>query len=874
MALIPLNTFKTKTAVLSTLKYNQAKCARDTALIVDSIAYDLLFGGSSQTEFAAVQYWSQGSSKIDGEVFQTISALQHAKEVALKLILNIDIDASVGNQISQDTTYPESDLESQLLIENEFNFIIDIIENGTAGVTDKIISNSARIDSNSSMAKAVTILQANKTFMQHEIVAYVNNRFGKGYVYDKAKCLRDTGLIVDSIAFDLMFNGSTQSLFAGLQYWSQGSTKINGEINQTSAAVDFAKSLMKKIVVNEVITNTSGNKLSQIINTAIPGNLTSKNKVDTLMSKISNIIVNGTDGVTDDIQPNGLATNDTGLLNAYTLLQTNKKYIQAEVIAWINYKVASNTPPFSYSFTYDSDKCYRDIGYIVDSISFDLKYGGNRQTIQAGVYYYGFSTDVSLIETEKAEALSAYKYLNTVVNNVILGQPITAIYQRDVLQDISLTPGSSYEADVATGNIELIRNIIKYGPNGAYASPWSNSVNYVPDDAVVYDGRVYVSNTININKNPTTNPSDWNMDELGFTTELNPISLKQTNDYNLLNSAKILLANKEFIQSEIVAYIDAITHYTVISSSEMRAGHTYTIVTTGNSAFHDAGAPSGFVPGDTFVATGSVGGTGTVSVGFTYPNSTLYTADNLCFRDIGYIVDCINFDLTYPGNRQAAQAGVYYYNNTADTSVVPTEKTDTINAYNYMGIVMSAIVTNTFLTQSAISSYKNKSKYLKAPYQKDLKQDMSYYVPTTGNPRKCDEIAWNIYNIDRSHPYGLVDTLVNIINNGPSLAGDRVPIASTPIDDEAYQTAFDLIMLNKEYIVSEVIGYMNDLKSPNTTKIYTAPPGVTSIVLMAQVANVTDHDISLTFAHYRNIPVFPDPATLNGYQAGDTGIFL
>jgi hypothetical protein len=63
---------------------------------------------------------------------------------------------------------------------------------------------------------------------------------------------------------------------------------------------------------------------------------------------------------------------------------------------------------------------------------------------------------------------------------------------------------------------------------------------------------------------------------------------------------------------------------------------------------------------------------------------------------------------------------------------------------------------------------------------------------------------------------------------------------------------------------------MNDLKSPNTTKIYTAPPGVTSIVLMAQVANVTDHDISLTFAHYRNIPVFPDPATLNGYQAGDT----
>ena len=243
---------------------------------------------------------------------------------------------------------------------------------------------------------------------------------------------------------------------------------------------------------------------------------------------------------------------------------------------------------------------------------------------------------------------------------------------------------------------------------------------------------------------------------------------------------------------------------------------------------------------------------------------------NYCFRDIGYIVDCISFDLTYPGNRQAIQAGVYYYNNVADVSVVPTEKTDTINAYNYLGIIMSAIVTNTFITQSAISVYKNKSKYLKAPYQNEMRQDMSYFIPTTGSPRKCDEIAWKIYNIDRTHAYGLVDTLVNIINNGPSLAGPRVPIALSEVADSAYRTAFDLIMLNKDYIVAEVMGYMNELKSPNTTKIYTAPPGVTAIILLAQVANVTDHDIALTFAHYRNIPVFPDPATLNGFQAGDT----
>ena len=101
MALIPLNTFKTKTAVLTTLKYNQAKCARDTGLIIDSIAYDLLFGGATQTAFAATQYWSQDEIKIPGEVFQTVSALQHAKEVAKKLVRNEVVYKSIGNKKRQ-----------------------------------------------------------------------------------------------------------------------------------------------------------------------------------------------------------------------------------------------------------------------------------------------------------------------------------------------------------------------------------------------------------------------------------------------------------------------------------------------------------------------------------------------------------------------------------------------------------------------------------------------------------------------------------------------------------------------------------------------------------------------------------------------------
>jgi len=55
--------------------------------------------------------------------------------------------------------------------------------------------------------------------------------------------------------------------------------------------------------------------------------------------------------------------------------------------------------------------------------------------------------------------------------------------------------------------------------------------------------------------------------------------------------------------------------------------------------------------------------------------------------------------------------------------------------------------------------------------------------------------------------------------------------------------------------------------------VYTAPIGVTSIVLMAQVANLTSSTASVNFIHYRNRPVLAD-AQGNGRQDGQTESYL
>ena len=68
-----------------------------------------------------------------------------------------------------------------------------------------------------------------------------------------------------------------------------------------------------------------------------------------------------------------------------------------------------------------------------------------------------------------------------------------------------------------------------------------------------------------------------------------------------------------------------------------------------------------------------------------------------------------------------------------------------------------------------------------------------------------------------------------------------------------------LIPLNTFKTKTSIIG------SNTSSTVYVAPIGVTSIVLMAQVANITTQTQYVTFSHHRNLPVLAD-AQGNGGQ--------
>jgi hypothetical protein len=63
------------------------------------------------------------------------------------------------------------------------------------------------------------------------------------------------------------------------------------------------------------------------------------------------------------------------------------------------------------------------------------------------------------------------------------------------------------------------------------------------------------------------------------------------------------------------------------------------------------------------------------------------------------------------------------------------------------------------------------------------------------------------------------------------------------------------------------------LTTSSTTTVYTSPIGVTSIVLMAQVSNLTTETHAVSFEHFRYKTVLPDAQGFGG-QPGNTPSML
>ena len=115
--------------------------------------------------------------------------------------------------------------------------------------------------------------------------------------------------------------------------------------------------------------------------------------------------------------------------NAVASLKANKAYMVAEMYQWMRYQMAGNISPFSQDSLWDPIHAQRDAEQILDAIMYDMKRGGNSQSVAAALtfFYYGSKTQFinSLVESSVVYYVPALNYLLSLMQSVITNSALT-----------------------------------------------------------------------------------------------------------------------------------------------------------------------------------------------------------------------------------------------------------------------------------------------------------------------------------------------------------------------------------------------------------------------------------------------------------------
>ena len=190
----------------------------------------------------------------------------------------------------------------------------------------------------------------------------------------------------------------------------------------------------------QTVTYDNGNGIALITDAGVKTlNTAAKNAITYLSNNKKFIQKSVVDYVKDTFPNLDFADTNVQNTNAESLLFKNKKFIQEEVTAWINYQINTNAT-VTYSdgtanftdFRYNSAKCKRDVGYIVDAWINDLARGGNIETRRMASSYLAGAVN----------AVNKTSNSNNTVNQI--AQTNAALeFARDLVKDYVLT-GEAY----------------------------------------------------------------------------------------------------------------------------------------------------------------------------------------------------------------------------------------------------------------------------------------------------------------------------------------------------------------------------------------------------------------------------------------------
>jgi hypothetical protein len=357
------------------------------------------------------------------------------------------ITRSAGNTLTQFTAGPVatsteattvSSLVSQLryTIDSQLNLLTDLVLTSPTGYNTSYLPG---------YGDARSIILANTAFIQAEVLQRITNTY-PSLTYDRIKCARDIKFIIDAIRYDLTYGGNVAGLVAGNAYYAGTGGALQIASSELTAIVDafgYMKTIIESIAVNTTITPL------QTAVTQVPGLAGSGPAASAAGQALTNIIAIINTGTAPATVLPSTSWVAGALTTAQATLAAAKATIQANTITYIN-----STYP---TLVYNSSKCSRDVGYVIDALGYDFMFNSNFQSYKSALSYANLDAALA-VTTQKVATIAAWNYVKT--------------------QALASVGGDTTAQARITANMNLLISIVESGTFSGSNDPTSTQAAY------------------------------------------------------------------------------------------------------------------------------------------------------------------------------------------------------------------------------------------------------------------------------------------------------------------------------------------------------------------------------------------------------------
>lgn len=314
------------------------------------------------------------------------------------------------------------------------------------------------------------LIRLNKEFIKAEVVGYINTELNPNFEFDRTKCARDLGFIIDALVDDLAFGTNYLSLVAGKSYYNKqnynsgtGVGSLSFEKAATLEALEFLRTKIFNLLVSNNVARASAN-----------GNLL----------EIIDIVNNGLSAANAYSLPNpaGTASN---VGNSKNLIVDNIDFLKAEYINYIQ-----NEFP---TYVFDEPQYAIDLEETLYAVIYDLVYGGNSASIGNVSRYFDPDDDSSLVPGQSGQIAAGYAHIISIMERVITSVSIIpANLAQTVVPQVLNNPAPGSLTESATVNNRL--NIFRTTVSSSISSlPAKVTVNLAPVTITLLESRTLLS---------------------------------------------------------------------------------------------------------------------------------------------------------------------------------------------------------------------------------------------------------------------------------------------------------------------------------------------------------------------------------------------